>query len=202
MHFFRSLIGNSLTKEGPINDHKGVSPGDPEMMAHDGPLWCWLWTAIRSRFQFEVTLVSWWRQRKSSECRSVKFWNHWPGMTRRPKIQLMDPKRWDFEVFYRVISMSQDMGGSPNCCCESEMSLVMSSVWRSSEPAAADVWTPSIWTSFAFLMNLIILIGVCWFFFITRFLSAWAVWIGISTAWLDEPWAVTDPWSFRKWRSK
>ena len=26
----------------------------------------------------------------------------WPG----PKIQLMDPKRWDFEVFYRVISLS------------------------------------------------------------------------------------------------
>ena len=23
-----------------------------------------------------------------------------------PKIQLMDPKRWDFEVFYRVISLS------------------------------------------------------------------------------------------------
>ena len=40
--FFRSLIGNSLTKEGPINDHKCASPGDPEMMAHDGPLWCQL----------------------------------------------------------------------------------------------------------------------------------------------------------------
>ena len=41
----------------------------------------------------------------------------------------MDPKRWDFEVFYRVISlsqdMSQDMGGSPNCCSESGMSLVI-----------------------------------------------------------------------------
>ena len=64
-------------------------------------------------------------------------------------------------------SLSQDMGGSPNCCSESGMSLVMSSVWRSySEPAAADVWTPSIWLVFveSFLMNLIILIGVCWFF--------------------------------------
>ena len=90
-------------------------------------------------------------------------------------------------------SLSQDMGGSPNCGSESGMSLVMSSVWRSySEPAAADVWTPSIWTSFAFLL----------IFLNTRFLSAWIVWIGISTAWLDEPWAVTDPWSFRKWRSK
>ena len=61
------------------------------------------------------------------------------------------------------------MGGSPNCCCESGMSLVMSSVWRTSEPAAADVWTPSIGTSFAFLMNLIILNFICILVFVDSF---------------------------------
>ena len=36
----------------------------------------------------------------------------------------MDPKRWEFEVFYRVISLSQDMGGSMR------LSKLLQRVWN------------------------------------------------------------------------
>ena len=123
----------------------------------------------------------------------------------RPQIQVMDPKRWDFEVFYRVISLS----------------ILVLKIWEALQIAAASLECPWSWAQCGEVQNLQLQtfghllselhlrfwwIWLFWLVFVdflnTRFLSAWAVWIGISTAWLDELWAVTDPWSFPKMKIK
>ena len=86
------------------------------------------------------------------------------SLTRRPKIQLIDPKRWEFEVFYRVISLSQDMGGSMR------LSKLLQRVWivlghklsvEKFKTGSCRLLETFYLNFICILMNLIILIGVC-----------------------------------------
>ena len=96
------------------------------------------------------------------------------------------PKTW--EALPKIAEASLECPWSRAQCGE-----VIQNRWQ----LHVDVWKPSIWTSFVFWWIWFLFI---YFYFCTRFLSVWA-WIGISTARL-EPWALTDPWSLRKWTSK
>ena len=111
----------------------------------------------------------------------------WPG----PKIQLMDPKRWDFEVFCRVISLSILVSRY------GRLSKLRQRVWNvlGHELSVEKFRTCSCRRLDTFYLNFICVFDEsdwCLLIFLdTRFLSAWAVWIGTSTARLDEPWAVS-----------